>query len=60
MDQLVSPTPGFVPTHRGSPMTQRYIGCATVFVDHLSDFTYVHLMTEMNGNTTVDAKLAFE
>jgi hypothetical protein len=40
VDQLVSPTPGFVPTHRGRPTTQRYIG-ATVFVDHFSDYTYV-------------------
>ena len=59
VDQLVSPTPGFVPTHRGYPTLQRYKG-ATVFVDHFSDFTYVHLMTEMNGATTVEAKQAFE
>ena len=59
MDQLVSPTPGFVPTHRGTPTTQRYFG-ATVFVDHFSDFTYVHLMTKMDAEATVEAKLAFE
>lgn len=59
VDQLVSPTAGFVPTHRGKPTTQRYIG-ATVFVDHFSDFTYVHLMTKMDGDATVEAKLAFE
>ena len=59
MDQLISPTPGFVPTHRGTPTKQRYVG-ATVFVDHFSDFTYVHLMTEMNSEATVEAKKAFE
>ena len=59
IDQLVSPTKGFVPTHRGRPTTKRYIG-ATVFVDHASDFTYVHLMTVMNGQSTVEAKRAFE
>jgi hypothetical protein len=59
VDQLVSPTKGFVPTHRGIPTTKRYVG-ATVFVDHHSDFTYVHLMIEMNAATTVEAKLAFE
>lgn len=59
MDQLVSPTSGFVPTHRGNPTVQRYIG-ATVFVDHYSDFTYVHLMTKLNAETTVEAKNAFE
>lgn len=59
MDQLVSPTSGFVPTHRGIPTTKRYIG-ATVFVDHFSDFTYVHLMTKMDAESTVEAKHAFE
>jgi hypothetical protein len=59
VDQLVSPTAGFVPTHRGRPSLVRYIG-ATVFVDHFSDFTYVHLMTEMDAAATVAAKQAFE
>lgn len=60
VDQLVSPTPGFVPTQRGIPTTKRYTG-ATVFVDHFSDFTYVHLMMgQMDAESTVEAKLAFE
>ncbi|MEM7283838.1 MAG: reverse transcriptase domain-containing protein, partial [Pseudomonadota bacterium] len=59
VDQLVSPTAGFVPTHRDKPTRTRYTG-ATVFVDHFSDFTYVHLMTKMNADTTVKAKSAFE
>jgi hypothetical protein len=59
VDQLVSPTPGFVPTHRGKPTTTRYIG-ATVFVDHFTDFTYIHLMSKMDAESTVIAKQAFE
>jgi hypothetical protein len=59
IDQLVSPTQGFIPTHRGTPTMQRYIG-ATVFVDHFSDFTYIHLMTKLDADSTVEAKLAFE
>ena len=60
IDQLVSPTAGFIPTHRGTPTTKRYSG-ATVFVDHFSDFTYAHLMTgEMDAESTVEAKLSFE
>jgi hypothetical protein len=59
VDQLVSPSPGFVPTHRGQPTTKRYIG-GTVFADHFSDFTYVHLMVKMDAEATVEAKLAFE
>ena len=43
----------------GTPTTKRYIG-ATVFVDHFSNFTYAHLMKEMNAKATVEAKLAFE
>ena len=59
VDQLVSPTPGFVPIHRGRPTKKRYIG-ATIFVDHFSGFSYVHLLTEMNAQTTVESKQAFE
>ena len=59
VDQLVSPTPGFVPTHRGHPTTQRYQG-ATVFIDHYSDFIYVHLMTTMDAESTVVAKESLE
>jgi hypothetical protein len=61
IDQLVSRTPGFIPTHRGIPTTKRYCG-ATIFVDHFSNFTYTHLMsgTSMNAEETVEAKLAFE
>ena len=59
IDQLVSPTPGFVPTHWGRPTMMRYIG-TTVFYDHYSDFTYIHLMTKMDADATIKAKEAFE
>lgn len=61
MDQLVSPTPGLIPQRKGSlHSTSRYLG-ATVFVDHFSDFTYVHMMIgNPTGKTTVEAKNAFE
>jgi hypothetical protein len=59
VDQLISPTPGFIPTHCGSPTFQHYWG-ATVFIDHFSDFSYVHLMIDMDANATVEAKLEFE
>lgn len=59
IDQLISPTPGFVPIHRGLLTTKRYIG-ATIFVDHYSDFTYVNLMTEMTAAATVAANEAVE
>lgn len=59
INQLVSPTPGFVPTHQGRPTTARYNG-ATVFIDHFSDFVYVCLMSKMDADSTVHAKAAFE
>ena len=54
VDQLVIQTSGFVPTHLGTTTTKRYIG-ATIFLDHLPNFTYAHLMTGMNAETTVKA-----
>lgn len=59
VDQLVSPTVGFVPTHRGRLSLARYIE-ATVFVDHFSDFMYVHLMLNLDAVATVEAKRAFK
>ena len=58
-DQILSPTLGFLPTHRGRPTLQRY-EVATIFVDHFSDLTYVHLMTKIDDTATVEAKLVFE
>ena len=43
VDQLVRYTPGLIPTNRGTPTTKRYSG-TTIFVDHASDFIYIHLM----------------
>ena len=59
VDQLESTVPGFVPVSKGKPTNQRYVG-ATVFVDHFSDFTYIHLMTKLNAEETVKAKQEFE
>ena len=58
-DQMVSPYGGLIPQVRGKLMRAKYYG-ATIFVDHLSDSTYFHPMTEMNAQSTVDEKEAFE
>ena len=55
VDKLVSPTPSFITTHRGRPTTQRYVG-PTVFVDHFSNFSYIHLVEKLDGESTVEAK----
>ena len=60
VDQLIIPTSVFIQTHHGTPSTKRYSG-ATVFVYHLSDFTYVHLMRgNTSADTRVESKLASE
>ena len=59
VDQLESPMPGFIPIAKGRPTTKRYVG-ATVFADHFSGLTYVHLMTSLNTEETIAAKQAFE
>ena len=59
IDQLESPVPGFVPIAKGQPTVQRYRG-ASVFVDHATDFTYVHMHQHLTTDETIDAKHAFE
>ena len=44
---------------RGIPTKLRYT-CATLFVDQLSRFSYVHPQTSTNAEETVEAKRAFE
>ena len=55
MDQLISLTPGFVPTHQENPTNDVFLGVLT-FVDIFSDLTNVYLMTKMDGSGTTDAK----
>ena len=59
IDQLESPVLGFVPIAKGQPTTRKYCG-ASVFVDHASDFTYVHMHHHLTTDETIDAKHAFE
>ena len=59
IDQLESPVPGFVPIAKGQPTVRRYRG-ASVFVDHASDFMYVHMHQHLTTDKTIDAKHAFE
>ena len=59
VDQLESPTPGLIAQLKGIPTTQRY-NAATVFVDHFSRLSYVHLQRSLSSEDTVRAKQAFE
>ena len=59
IDQLESPVPGFVPIAKGQPTVRKYRG-ASVFVDHASDFKYVHMHQHLTTDETINAKHAFE
>jgi hypothetical protein len=59
MDQMESPVPGLVAHTKGNPTRDRS-NCATIFVDHYSDVTFVHLQSTLSGDVTVEAKEAFE
>ena len=57
--QLESSITGFVAQLKGK-LTKRRYKCATVFVDHYSDLTYIHLHSRLTSEETVEAKRAFE
>lgn len=59
IDQLESPTPGFIGQIKGILTTKRY-QAATVFVDHFSRLGYVYLQTSTNAEETLQAKQSFE
>jgi GAG-pre-integrase domain len=59
VDQLVSSVPGFIAQLKGIPTRNRY-KVATVFVDHASDYTYVHLQVDTSSVQTLLAKTEFE
>ena len=59
IDQMESPVPGLIAQMKGLPRKERYWG-ATIFVDHYSDITFVHLQKSLNALETIEAKRAFE
>ena len=59
VDQLKSSTPGFIPQLKGKLTKQRY-RAATVFVDHYSGLSYVHMQRSLTSEETLEAKRAFE
>ncbi|KAI2494580.1 hypothetical protein MHU86_19950 [Fragilaria crotonensis] len=59
MDQLESSTPGLVAQSKGKSTNKRFT-CATVFVDHYSRLSFVHMQETNNAIETLAAKHAFE
>ena len=59
IDQMVSAIPGLIPQMKGFITFKRY-EIATVFVDHFSGLSFVHLQKGSTASETIEAKKAFE
>ena len=59
VDQLISAQPGLVPQEKGM-MTRARIWAATVFVDYVTGYIHVGLMTDQSGDQTLQCKHDFE
>ena len=58
VDQMKSSTPGLVAQMAGFLTKKRYV-YATVFVDHATDYSYVHFQKSDNAEETLEAKETF-
>ena len=59
VDQLESTVPGLIAQLKGIPTKVCYC-TATIFMDHFSRLSYVHLQKSLSSEETVQAKGAFE
>ena len=59
VDQMISKTPGLIAQVKGWLTNKRY-KAATVFADHASGLTYVHVSEGTTAEETLEAKAAFE
>jgi hypothetical protein len=59
VDQLESTTPGLIAQLKGIPTTKWY-RAMTVFVDHYSHLSYVHLQKMTSASKTIEPKESFE
>lgn len=59
VDQLISLVLGLIAQMRGWLMRKRYMA-ATIFVDHYSRLSYIHLQQRTKQDETLEAKRAFE
>jgi hypothetical protein len=55
VDQLISTQVGFIAQLKGT-LTKNCYTVATVFVDHYSRLKYIHLMTKLTSEETMEAK----
>ncbi len=59
VDQMISTQVGFIAQLKGT-ITKKCYTAATIFIDHCSRLKYIHLMTKLTSEETIEAKQAFE
>jgi hypothetical protein len=59
VDQIISAQPGLIPQMAGFLTSKQIWGCTT-YIDHVSDYIYVHLMKDLTLPETLLAKMAFK
>jgi hypothetical protein len=59
VDQLILTQVGLI-AHQKGTLTKKCYTAATVFVNHYSKLKYIHLMTKLTSEDTMEAKRTFE
>jgi hypothetical protein len=59
VDQMILMQVGFIAELKGTLTKKRYTA-ATIFVNHYSQLKYIHLMTKLTSEETMEAGQAFE
>ncbi len=55
VDQMISMQVGFIAQLKGT-LTKKHFTAATIFVNHCSRLKYIHLMTKLTSEETIEAK----
>jgi hypothetical protein len=56
---MISMQVGFIAQLKGT-LTKKHFTAATIFVNHCSRLKYIHLMTKLTSEETIEAKWAFK
>jgi hypothetical protein len=59
VDQMILTQVGFIVQLKGT-LTKKHYTVASVFINHFSRLKYIHLMTKLTSEETMEAKQAFE
>jgi hypothetical protein len=56
---MISPFGSLIPQLKGKLMQAKFYS-ATIFVDHFTDYTYIHLMQGTTAESTLEAKNSYK